>query len=599
MSLLFRVLYAAHARGTHHKLALDALELFEGPDAQQWQRLLLKHAQRFMVGAKAPDDTFKDFKNHVLHPRDGFWGGAPRAAREWYDKLVAALKAEDWSEAAYAAGVLSHYVTDPVHPFHTGQAEAEGSIHRAFEWSTAKSYPALRELGANLPRPHTPIPAGADWLEALIRDAASQSNAHYEKLIAHYDINKGVVDPPAGLDLVAQRLLAELIRRASALFAVVVQKGFAESGVRPPEVSLTLDTILATLQIPLKTLVRRMEDKADRKTVERMYDELRETGTVEVNLPEDDRMVRDLHAVEVKGHKQASVPAAKAAAAPPARSNSNISTGSVPNIPLTTPPKATTQPAPQPVAPRAPEVVEPTRQPLPAAAPSLAARLASQASQAPPRAQDFSADEAQSGTSHARGEAETRSTGWLGGNRENPRTVEANDQAASHALRAVPAAGTAPAIPVPLQPRADSGPDVRLKRGDPIVDAPSIGPRMAERLEPLGLKTVADLLAAKPGDVARKLNLGYVNEAVIAAWQAQAELVCTVPGLSGTGAQLLVGAGYRTAEAVGDAEPEKLCAEVLRFAATSAGQRLLRNGNPPDMSRIKAWAEAARTQRAA
>lgn len=32
MSLLFRIVYAAHANGTHHKLALDALQHMEGPE---------------------------------------------------------------------------------------------------------------------------------------------------------------------------------------------------------------------------------------------------------------------------------------------------------------------------------------------------------------------------------------------------------------------------------------------------------------------------------------------------------------------------------------------------------------------------------------
>ena len=66
MSLLFRIIYAAHAKGTHHKLALDALKQLTSPDAERWQRVFLKHAETFFAGSKAPDDQFKDFKNHVL-----------------------------------------------------------------------------------------------------------------------------------------------------------------------------------------------------------------------------------------------------------------------------------------------------------------------------------------------------------------------------------------------------------------------------------------------------------------------------------------------------------------------------------------------------
>jgi hypothetical protein len=54
-------------------------------------------------------------------------------------------------------------------------------------------------------------------------------------------------------------------------------------------------------------------------------------------------------------------------------------------------------------------------------------------------------------------------------------------------------------------------------------------------------------------------------------WQDQARLLVTVPGLAGTHAQLLVGAGYPSADAVANAEPEKLCADVLNFALTAGG----------------------------
>lgn len=123
MSLLARIVYAAHANGTHHKLALDALARLQGTDAERWQNLFLQHAKVYLEGSRVPDTQFKDFKNHVLHVRDDYWGGAPEKAQEWYGKLLDALRAEVWSEAAYSAGVLSHYYTDPIQPFHTAQTE--------------------------------------------------------------------------------------------------------------------------------------------------------------------------------------------------------------------------------------------------------------------------------------------------------------------------------------------------------------------------------------------------------------------------------------------------------------------------------------------
>jgi predicted flap endonuclease-1-like 5' DNA nuclease len=495
MSLLFKVLYAAHARGTHHKLALDALARLEGPDAERWQRLFLKHAPVYMAGAKAPDDVFKDFKNHVLHPRDGFWGGAPAAARAWYEKTVTALKASDWPAAINAAGVLSHYVTDPVQPFHTGQSEAETSIHRAFEWSTAKSYEDLVAIAAGDPVPEIAIPERDDWLEEMLRTAALRSNGYYEKCLAHYDINQGVVDPPAGLDAVSRRIIGGLIRYASALFAAVLSRAIAEAKVSPPDVALGLDTVLATLEIPMKTLANRLADRADREQVLRMYDELKATGTVERNLPEDDRAVRDLHATEVVGVTK---PAAKVAATKP---------GSKPRASAVPPPSPVATPSPQKTAAR----------------PTLSDRLeAARREQAP-----------------------------------------------------------------------------RLKMADDVVDAPSIGPRMAERLAPLGIATVADLLAGDPASVATQLGSSHIKAKDVADWQAQTRLVLAVPGLTGTAAQLLVGAGFRDAAAIAAVELDKLAAGVLAFAASTPGRRVLCDGEPPDMAKIEVWATSTRQALAA
>ena len=128
-----------------------------------WQRLFLQHAKLYLEGSKAPDNEFKDFKNHVLHTRDGYWGGAPEKVRSWYNHLVEALALEDWPTAAYCAGVLSHYYTDPLQPFHTAQSEAENNIHRAVEWSISKAYDELSGAGrGRVPQHRRRAAAGAE-----------------------------------------------------------------------------------------------------------------------------------------------------------------------------------------------------------------------------------------------------------------------------------------------------------------------------------------------------------------------------------------------------------------------------------------------------
>jgi len=559
MNTLFRVLYAAHARGTHHKLALDGLRHLSGPQADDWRCVFLKHAELLLVGSKAPDDSFKDFKNHVLHPRDNFWGGAPPKVRNWYSHLVTALRQGDWSTAAYAAGVMSHYLTDPLHPFHTGQSQAENEIHRAVEWSISRSYDALWKLGETMPEPVV-VPGNADnWLEMLVCDGAIIANAHYERLIAHYDFKRGVVDPPAGLDEVAQRLVAGLIVHAAATVGTVLQHAIEEAGVEPPEVSLTLDTVLATLKVPIRVLQKQLASAADRRLVERMYDELQATGKVEENLPEDDRAVRVAYTEEVLA-KVAQLPPAKAfpyhGKAPPetsveraarlreenrkraleaaeqrvaeqtaARAADKPSAASVPAVPKTE----------APVVPIAPTVTEPANA---TDRLSLVSRL----------------------------DAHERTRGG-----------------------SVPSIGTAEA----REPR------FYLTRGQDVVDAPSIGPKTADRLIAEGVKTVGDLMDADAETLAELIDVRHITAATIRDWQAQSDLVMRVPNLRGTHAQLIVGAGFRDAESLAAAEPDDLSARILAFATSTDGQRVLRDGSPPDLEVIAAWGAAARHARAA
>ena len=141
-----------------------------------------------------------------------------------------------------------------------------------------------------------------------------------------------------------------------------------------------------------------------------------------------------------------------------------------------------------------------------------------------------------------------------------------------------------------------------LSMSDEIVCAPSIGPRTGTRLNAHGIDTVADLLAADPGELAELMASRYITTQTIEDWQMQSRLVCTIPWLRGTYAQLLVGAGYTSARDIADAGGDELSADILKFASTREGQRVLRNGPPPPIERVAKWAEfatLAETDRAA
>ncbi len=545
MSLVYSIIYASNARGTHHKLALDALDYLTSPDAESWKRLFLKNAAAYVGGAKAPDDEFKDFQNHVLHVRDGYWGGAADKVENWYGHLVKELAGQRWPEAVWAAGVLSHYYTDPIHPFHTAQSEAENNIHRAVEWSINRSYDSLaKQADIQFPAIEPAPGGGPAWLRSFVVEGAELANQQYEKLIAHYDINSGVVDPPSGLDVVGRRLVAELICYARKGFACLLDRAIAEAGVRPPAVDLTRDVLASLVRIPANRLKARFENAADRRAVEAMYDELKATGRVENTLGEDERVVRDAFAQEVLARQMAEREKERSAI-------------------ITMPSRyargyATSSPTPATLPPALASNVVPTRTEV----------------------ADAPAD--------ARANAPTNAPAILG----QPKTPMPVEIAAHR-----PA--TSEVIHAQFGERDTATPRLYLQPADDVEKAPSIGPKMAERLYALGVKTVADLFAADPDALSDKLDQRNVYDETIVDWQDQARLVCSVPGLRGTHAQLLVGAGYRTREAIADADADKLCSAVLTFAMSSEGHRILRDGTPPDIERIKGWLENAKAAKVA
>jgi len=84
MSFLLSVLRAAHCRSTHHHFAIDSTRYVDTAAGKRLVNILLKHHERFFAGAEDPDGRFRDFQNHCVHVRTGYWGGAPRLALTWY-----------------------------------------------------------------------------------------------------------------------------------------------------------------------------------------------------------------------------------------------------------------------------------------------------------------------------------------------------------------------------------------------------------------------------------------------------------------------------------------------------------------------------------
>ncbi|MFT3722428.1 MAG: DUF4332 domain-containing protein [Hyphomonadaceae bacterium] len=510
MSVCYRLVLDSVCRSNHHRLAVMALDHLRCEGAEDWRNVFLKHRDAYLEGAKAPDEVFKDFRNHVLHVRDGDWGGAPQAAREWYRRTVRAMQAQDWKQAVYSAGVMSHYVVDPVQPFHTHQTEEENTIHRAVEWSLSKAFPELfLILNQDLGYPDVPAPQGDMWLEQMVKAGALISNKHYETLIDHYDFAAGVKRPQEGLDQEMKDVVAALMGYATMMLARILDRAIAEAKAEAPPVNLMLDTVAIVAATPVRVVAKRIEHVAEAELVSEQYSEYRKTGKVRETLGDDDKLVRKLFAEEVL------------------------------KVSLST------------------LDCQWPREPGTKAGQGAAARVTKKIKAA------------KAGGSDAAEPVDT------------PLLVKAE----------------APKKPAPKEtvetPQSPVISRMRLSREALVVDAPSIGPKTANRLGLIGVKTVGDLLALAPEDAAHRIKQGHINAGVIKDWQAQALLACSVPELNGTNAQLMVGAGVYSVDDLATADVDFLLDAITMFSQSSEGERALRGQPLPDRARVKTWIEAA------
>lgn len=524
MSLLYAVVFASCCRSNHHRIAVDALRHLQSPDAERWRNLLLHYHAEYLAGAKAPDEQFKDFKNHVLHVREKEWGGAIESAEEWYRRTVRAMQAKDWKQAAWSAGVLSHYYADPIQPFHTHQTEEENVIHRAVEWSFSKSYTTFQRILENDMGgyPKMDAPGGEKWLAEMVRAGARASNAHYETVIDHYDFAKGVKDPPAGLDQELKDTISKLVGHAVVGFARILDRAFEEAAVRPPKVGDDLQGFFLALEIPIQAVLKTMDNAAARKEVQAQYEEFQRTGKVRTTLGEDDKVVRELHAAEVL-----KTPLSSLDAKWPREIGEQAGEGAPPRDS-----KAKT-----PALPRAKQVR--TIELAPKAEPAQPIAL-------PP-----------------------------------PQAVK------QQAPRELPEGA-------PLAKREKTLPKFTLNEGAPVVQAPSIGPKTAKRLEAVGVKTIADLLAMNAEDGEQQIDARHISAKVIRDWQAQALLACTVPGMKSREAQGLVACGIQDADDLANSDAAQLCEGVAQWGLSEEGQRAWGNAPAPTADDVATWIERAK-----
>ncbi len=616
MSLLERVVRAHRCRSTHHYIALDALSLIGGEQGEAWKAIFLVHHEHLLEGAKAPDAKFKDFMNHVCHVNEGQWGGAPGKAMAWYARSVELLRAKKWSKAAYALGVLSHYYADPIQPFHTGQTEEEGVIHRAVEWSIAKSRDVIDEMIEANGYPEVHVPSGPGFVADMVVEGATLSNTYYNTFIDHYDLDRGVSHPPSGLDDTMREGIADLVAYATAGFAALLTQAVEEAAVAPPKAHLTLQGYIETLDIPLRWITAKLADVNDRAQVERMYKEFRKTGKVVKNLPDDDKAIRRMHAAQVlrvplkELDKQAIGPIGSAHVPPEGET-----------------PVVTAEPEAEAVED---EIILDAADEIEPAEPEAEIVDAEEAGLIE---DELILDEAELAAIEAAGldlEDEGEEDAELSAgddddededeyeseddedeyddededfddedDEDEDEDDEEDDEAEALDDSAEDTSEDEPeeVIASGEDEAPEDAPHVRssgLTRENPVVDAPSIGPKTAARLEDVGIYTVGELLDCDIEETAFMLDVHYIDSETLRDWQDQTKLMMEVPGLRVHDVQIMVGAGIRTSKELAEAPARTLFLLATEFLNSPEGERVRRGDDLFMEEEVEEWIERAR-----
>ncbi len=267
-------------RSIHHRVAIEAVRYLD----ENLANLFLKFYERLLEGSTAPDENFKDYKNHVLYMPEK-WGGAPKAVNDWFNKTVSALKNKKWEKAVYAAGVMSHYFADINHPFHTGQTEEEGLIHSFTEWGAAEIYIDLRKDMIINP------PERINKIKDYVIKAANEANKSYIFVIENYDLEQGQKSNwGKGYNDALKAKITQRIASAIQGTASLYLKAIADAG-NPDPGKIKLGTTRSRIKLTMQAEKNRQnrEKQIRKRTTKQMKSEYNKTKRVQNSLLPDDR----------------------------------------------------------------------------------------------------------------------------------------------------------------------------------------------------------------------------------------------------------------------------------------------------------------------
>jgi histone H3/H4 len=292
----------SHCRSTIQAIAIDALRHVSTPAGRRLVSWMTFNHRLFLRGVNDPDRRFRDFQNHVIHVTDGYWGGAPRVAHRWYDRLLNSLVDGQMSDAAHAAGVLCHYISDPLTPLHTEHCQHACVLHRPIEYAINLAYDDLYRLWNDDPQHAlTDLPNSRVWLGEMILRGSARANQHYWTFLSDIDLEQVMSRPRDCFGNRFASSAAEMLGRSVTAIARTLERAAQECEDRTGQTLQASD-----MSRPwVRDLVRMMPNRVGlhiwkRKQSEKMQqllDEYHKRGELVEHLPSEVAIVQ--HVIEI------------------------------------------------------------------------------------------------------------------------------------------------------------------------------------------------------------------------------------------------------------------------------------------------------------
>lgn len=124
-------------------------------------------------------------------------------------------------------------------------------------------------------------------------------------------------------------------------------------------------------------------------------------------------------------------------------------------------------------------------------------------------------------------------------------------------------------------------------------DVLGLGPRAAGRLATVGVRTVAELLAARPQAAADK----HYSSETIAVWQREARLIVALPELPNEAARILAAIEISSAERLARSTPTELIANIEALWRESQENSWFAGKEKPSTAEICSWIALANPSR--